>query len=293
LNLGILGTGLMGSSLAKCLVNKGYSVVVYNRSRWKAERLSREVGVEIADTPRDLVERVDVAIAFIAGDEALYDIVYGENGVAKARGNSLLINASTVTPMASLRVYKYLKRHGIRYLEAPVYGSTSEAMECRLLSIVAGEESTYRSVEDLVEKYSSRVYYVGSIPNASVVKLALNNIGLAIPALLAESLALLKAWGIDPGIFRRVSGELWFGDAVERYWKRIMEGKPPRFKVWMAGKDYWYIAQSLKAKRLPSNLSETISSMYMEASAHGYGDKDYPLIARYYMDLVEKAGGEG
>ncbi len=56
----------------------------------------------------------------------------------------------------------------------------------------------------------------------------------------------------------------------------------------MACKDYQYIAMSLKARKLPSNLSETISSMYMTASINGFMDKDYPQITRYYMELARK-----
>ena len=99
---------------------------------------------------------------------------------------------------------------------------------------------------------------------------------------------MLGAWNIDPEVFREVAGSLWFGKAVERYWNRIMEERLPRFKVWMAGKDYWYVAQSLKEKRLPSNLCEALSSMYMQAAVHGYMDKDYPLIARYYIELTKR-----
>ena len=285
---GIIGTGLMGSSLTKCLVNRGYSVIVYNRSRWKAEKLREQLGVKVASNPKELVDQTKIAIAFISGDNALYDIVFGNNGASMANNGSVLVNASTVTPRASLRVYRYLKRHGINYVEAPVYGSTSEAMECKLLSIVAGEESVYRNIYCLLKDYSSKIYYVGEIPKASVIKLALNNIGLALPALLAESLLLLGAWNTDPEIFREVAGNLWFGKAIERYWNRIMGERLPRFKVWMAGKDYWYVAQSLKEKRLPSNLCEALSSMYMQAAVHGYMDKYYPLIARYYIELTKR-----
>ena len=68
-----------------------------------------------------------------------------------------------------------------------------------------------------------------------------------------------------------------------------MEENKPRFKTWMAGKDYQYIAMSLKAKRLPSSLSETMSLMYMVASVNNYRDKDYPLAAKYFMELARKS----
>jgi len=286
--IGLIGTGLMGSSLAKCLSNKGYQLVLYNRTRVKAEKLAEEIGGVVKDNPLDVYRDVDIAVGFLADDEALYDIVFGSNGLINADERITFINASTVNPMTSLRIYMVLKDHKVDYLEAPVMGSVDSASECRLLSIVAGEENVYEKARSVIGSYSFKTYYVGSIPNAMVLKLAINNIGLAMPALLAESLSLLKAYGIDLELFRNIVKNLWFGEAVERYWVRIFDEKPPHFKMELAGKDYWYIASALKSKRMPSSLAETISSMYMIASRNGFSGKDYPLIAKYYIELARK-----
>ncbi|OYT40278.1 MAG: 6-phosphogluconate dehydrogenase [Desulfurococcales archaeon ex4484_58] len=285
MKLGIIGTGLMGSNLARCLASKGFKLVLYNRTRVKAEELAREINASIVDSPLKLVEEVDVAIVFVSGDDALLDIVFGGDGVLYGR-DYILLNASTTTPMTSLRVYELLRDKGIGYVEAPVYGSTSEARECKLLSIIACKQDLRDKVEELARNYSVETIYVGEVPKASVLKLSLNNIGLALPPLIAESLMLLKAWRVDLELFKKVSSKLWFGEVIKRYWARIFEEKPPRFKTWMAGKDYLYIANSLKYKKLPSHLSETLSSMYMEAAQHGLMDKDYPLMVKYYLDLV-------
>ena len=286
--VGVIGTGLMGSSLARCLTSRGYSLVLYNRTRSRAEMLAGEIGGVVVGSPVEAAERSDVLVLFISGDDALYDVVYKPGGLGEYSGNGVVVlNASTVTPMASLRVYDYLSRRGIDYLEAPVYGSVSEAMECRLYTLVAGKEDVYRGVEKLVDDYSFDKVFLGKIPAASVLKLALNNIGLAMPAILAESLALLKSWGLEEKTLLEVSEKLWFGEAVKRYWNRIFTEKPPRFKVWMAGKDYRYIAEALREKKQPAILSSTISTMYYLAAKHGLADKDYPQIARYYIELAE------
>ncbi len=224
MRVGVIGTGLMGSSIARCLAGKGYDLVLYNRTRSKAERVASITGGVVVDSPLDAAVESDVLIVFVTGDEALRSIVYGEKGLARYNdGELVVLNNSTITPMTSLEISKELGRNGIGYLEAPVYGSVSEAENCRLVSLIAGDHGTYRRVEKLVSDYSSKIFYLGEIPTVSVVKLALNNIGLALPALLAESLSLLIAWGIDPEEFLRVAGNLWFGEAVKRYWKRIME----------------------------------------------------------------------
>ena len=74
--LSVMGTSLMGSNLTKCLVNQGYSVIVYNRSRWKAEKLRERLGIKVANNPKELLGQDKTAIAFISGDNALYDVIH-------------------------------------------------------------------------------------------------------------------------------------------------------------------------------------------------------------------------
>ncbi len=286
MKIGIIGTGLMGSNLARCLTSKGYDIYLYNRTLSKAIELAKELNCSVASSVTELIDHTDISLLTITGDEALLDVVSGI--VFSKNTNSMIINLSTVTPMASEQAYNILLKHGFKYLEAPVYGSTSEARECRLLSIVAGDKEVFENAEKIIQEYSGKVFYVGRIPSASVIKLALNNIGLSTPAILSISLMLLEAWGIEVNKFLDIAKNLWFYKIIERYWNRIVSEKPPRFKVWMAGKDYHYVSSALKYKKLPSELSDAIASMYMNAAANDYMDKDYPLVAKYYRELASR-----
>jgi len=291
LKIGLIGAGLMAGGVARCLAGKGFEVVVYNRTRSRAEALAEAVKGSVAESPRAVLEDAGVAVVFIADDEALYDITLGSGGLLEA-GSGLVVNSSTVTPMASSRVGVLLEKRGVSYAEAPVMGSVDEASQCRLLAMIGCSSELFDRVAGVVGSYAGRVVYAGEVPKAMVLKLAVNNLALAAPALIAESLALLEAWGVDSSLLREVAGQLWLKDVVERYWQRIVEEKPPRFKLWMAGKDYWYIASALKAKKLPAKLAEALSSLYMEAAQHGYMDKDYPQVAKYYAELARKARGK-
>ncbi|MCS7110736.1 MAG: NAD(P)-binding domain-containing protein [Ignisphaera sp.] len=291
MKVGIIGTGIMGSNLARCLSSKGFRLGLFNRTKWRAERLASEVGGRAYDTPYELIREVEAAIAFLPDDYALMNVVHSivSSGNYVYKGK-FFINGSTVTPMASLEVMGTLERLGISYIEAPVYGSAEEARDCRLITLVACSEELFKNASILLESYSSRIFYTGKPPSAIVLKLALNNIGLAMPALLSESLMLLESWNVDVELFRRVASNLWFGAAIERIWGRIIEEQAPRFKVWMAGKDYWCIASALKEKKLPSLLSDALSSIYMVASTDGrYSNKDYPQVVNYYTKLARKA----
>ncbi len=283
----------MGSNLARCLSKKGVELALYNRTKARALELAREVGGGVYDSPGELLKNVDVAIVFVYDDYALKSVVANlvKNSSAGLEGR-VLLNASTVTPMASLEASTLLKTVGVNYVEAPVYGSADEARECKLLTMLACDEGVREAAMAAARLYSSDVVYVGEPPSAIAIKLALNNIGLALPALLAESLMLLEAWGADLNSFISIARKLWFGALLERYWERVLTEKPPRFKLAAAGKDYWCIASALKAKGLPSLVSDAISSLFLTAASGGYGEKDYPQVARYYLELAKKYRGK-
>ncbi|MEM0368693.1 MAG: NAD(P)-dependent oxidoreductase [Desulfurococcaceae archaeon] len=288
MQIGVIGTGIMGSNVSRCLSRKKVKLGFYNRTISKAEMLANEVGGKVYKSPRELVEESDVVIVFLPSDDDVREIAIKISEKGNLKEPHVFVNASTVTPMASLDTMRILDSAGVRYIEGPVYGSADEARECKLISFIACDKTTYDEYKSIFELYSLKTYYVGTPPKASVLKLALNNLGLAFPALLAESLMLLESWGVELELFKEVSETLWFNEIINRYWRRAMEEKPPRFKTWMVGKDYSYVASALKAKKLPSFLSDALSAMYLMASVNGYGEKDYPRIIKYYLELARK-----
>jgi len=292
MKIGVVGTGIMGSNLAKCLSSKGISVGVYSRRYENALKVASEVGGKAYENARKLVEDSDAVVIFVTDDKAVLDVI--NNIVSGGKlDKGLVLNASTVTPTTSIVAMNILRSAGLNYLESPVYGSGDEARECKLFSMVGGDKDIFEKNKKFIEVYSQKVMYVGEVPKAMALKLALNHIGLAIPGILAEVFALLTAWDVDLQIFREASKNLWFGQVVERYWRRVFEETPPRFKTWMAGKDYWCIASALKEKRIPSTIAEALSTLYMMASTTEYRDKDYPQIAKYFIELAKKAKTEG
>ncbi|RLG86027.1 MAG: NAD(P)-dependent oxidoreductase [Thermoprotei archaeon] len=289
MRIGIVGLGLMGTALARCLASRGFELVVYNRTLSRAENLCRELGCVVATTPRGVAEACRAVILFVSDDEAVHQVALGRGGVAEAPGRVTVINMSTITPMESLRLYEGLQRRGKAYLEAPVYGSVDAAEGCRLLTMAAGPREVFEDAKGVLEAFSSELMYLGDVPRASVLKLALNNIGLALPAILGESLALLKAWGVEIEILRSVARKLWFGEAVERYWDRALgEAGSVRFRLALAAKDMHYVARALRERGVPAHVSSAIADLYTAAAASGYGDKDYPVAVQHLLRL---AGG--
>ncbi|MEM4717709.1 MAG: NAD(P)-binding domain-containing protein [Desulfurococcaceae archaeon] len=286
----IIGTDLIGSGVSQCLSTKVVILVYYNRTGDKSMKIANEFGGLVHDTARSLIEGSEVVIAFLPTDTSLISVVSEIVGQGILKHNFVFINASTITPSTSVFISKALREVEANYVEAPVYGSIHEARKCNLISIVAREEKLYKTIIDILHLYSPSVFYVDELPKAMVLKLALNNIGLTPPVLIAESSMLIEPWGIEHDLFKNIIDKLWFKNLVERYWERIFNEKPARFKVWMAGKDYEYISRAIKDRNLPSILADALSNMYYNASNHGFLEKDYSQVARYNIAQGRKTG---
>lgn len=287
MKVGVIGAGSMGSNVSRCLARKGVLSGLYNRTYEKADQLARELGAIAYRSLSSLTANIDALVIFVSDDHALREVVFKLAESDSIRGK-MVINASTVTPATSLEAMVLLKKPGAVYVEAPVFGSTDEARECGLISMVSCENEVRELAERTVSLYSTKIKYLGLPPRAMATKLALNNIALAIPPIIGESLALIEAWGASIEDFLEIARGLWFGPVVERVWGRIMEEKPPRFKVELAGKDYKTISESLKAKKIHAIVADALSNAYYLASVSGYEGKDYPQVAKYYIELAEK-----
>ncbi|WP_245526472.1 NAD(P)-dependent oxidoreductase [Desulfurococcus mucosus] len=280
----VAGAGLMGSSLAKCLSTRGVVVYVYNRTVEKARALCSEAGCRVLEN-LDSMPGFDATVVFLFDDQAVSGFIEAlvDKGLTAEAG--VLMVSSTISPETSIRLHGLVTRAGGVYVEAPVYGSTGEASSCSLVSMLAGDQVARSRAEEAASLYSRRMYWVGGVPQAMALKLALNNIGLALPGLLAESLALLEAYGVGSDVFRMVAGDLWFGSMVERYMERAMAAAGrPRFTVSGAAKDYRVIACTLAGKGYPPLVSQGLAGFYTLAASVMPGE-DYPRAVNAYRVL--------
>ncbi|MCY0868325.1 MAG: NAD(P)-binding domain-containing protein [Desulfurococcus sp.] len=281
----VAGAGLMGSSLAKCLSSKKIEVYVYNRSVEKARALCSEVECSVVENLGGLRD-IDAAVMFLFDDNAVLDFTRMLISNGSLKEIKLLVNSSTISPETSLTLYEVVKNNGGVYVESPVYGSTDEASSCNLISMLAGDEEARLIAERTASLYSSRVFWVGRVPKAMALKLSLNNIGLSMPAVLAESLILLDLYNVDVKIFEDIASTLWFGSIIKRYLERAERtGGKPRFTVAGAAKDYRVISYTLLAKGKHPLISHAIAGFYDLAARVSPGE-DYPRAISLYRKLT-------
>src|SRR4051812_15544617 len=175
MNVGLIGVGHMGRAMGARLLSLGHELVVYNRTRSKAEPLGRE-GARIAATPADAARDVEVLITMLADDEAVTAAVLGESGAIRALGkNCVHLGMSTVSPALSRRLARAHAEVGQLYVAAPVMGRPEAASAGALAIIAAGPRQALERCQPAFDSLGKETHTVGDVPEqANVIKLAAN-----------------------------------------------------------------------------------------------------------------------
>ncbi|MCX6900027.1 MAG: NAD(P)-dependent oxidoreductase [Verrucomicrobia bacterium] len=199
--VGYIGLGIMGRPMAGHLLNAGYPLTVFNRTRAKTEPLAT-AGARVADSPRAVAEASDIIFTNVTDSPDLEAVVLGADdktdGVLDGvRPGSIVVDNSTVAPAAATRIAALLEGKGVHFLDAPVTGGEKGAIEATLAIMVGGEEEVFHRALPLLQRLGKTVLHVG--PNgAGQMTKAINQILGAIHlCAMAEALALAKAAGLD------------------------------------------------------------------------------------------------
>src|SRR5690348_2728026 len=140
MDVGIIGTGLLGSAIAKRIASSGHKVHVYNRTRQKAESLEK-LGIDIEDSPKELAEKCEMVIIIVKDSKAIEEIAFGKNGIIHGKHDGLVIaDMSTISPIASRKISKKFTENGIAMIDTPVMGGPSLAEKGQMIVMVGGKE---------------------------------------------------------------------------------------------------------------------------------------------------------
>ena len=192
-----LGLGTMGSGMASNLLKAGYQLTVWNRSAEKCEPFVRK-GARVAKSPSDAVRDVDLVMYMLSNDNAVDEVVFGANGILSGiNEGQIAMDMSTVLPATSLREEEAYAKHGVDFLDAPVFGSKQESADANLWIMAAGNKAIFEKVKPVLEHLGQTVHYFGKNGNATAMKLVGNLIVALEMEALAEGLVLAQKAGLD------------------------------------------------------------------------------------------------
>jgi 3-hydroxyisobutyrate dehydrogenase len=195
--LGFIGIGNMGSRMARRLLQHGYQLMAYNRTREAAEVLVK-YGATVAGSIAELASEADVILSSLPNDDAVKNVYTHPEGVlAYAHRGSAVIEMSTVSPATSRELYDLSREARVKFLDAPVSGSTPAAEQGALTIFCGGDEELFQAAQPIFSSIASQHFYLGSSGSGTAMKLVANTLlGVGMQA-IAESVALGQKEGLD------------------------------------------------------------------------------------------------
>ena len=193
--LGFIGLGIMGRGMAANLVDAGHGVRVWNRTPGKADGFD----VTVAESPEDVGSESDIVFVCVSDTPDVEDVVFGDRGVIHGMSDgSILVDHSTISPVATKEFASRAGELGIEWIDAPVSGG-SEGAEMGTLAVMAGGSTgAVERVTPFMEAYSSSIVHVGEEPGSGQMVKAVNQVLVVINQLAAsEALMLADAAGLD------------------------------------------------------------------------------------------------
>lgn len=215
--VGWIGAGRMGYQLAKRLLDAGYDVAVYNRTKAKAEPLT-EFGATVVDAPVELAGR-DIVFSMVSADQDLQHVMLGEGGLLTDpdKAPQLVGDASTVSVEASEAVRAVADERGVGFLATPVSGNPAVIAAGKLTVAVSGPRESYEKAEPLLQTWGRGVTYVGEGEVARIVKIAHNVfLGVVIQS-MAEITVLAEKSGVKRADFLDFLNDSVMGSVFSRY----------------------------------------------------------------------------
>jgi 3-hydroxyisobutyrate dehydrogenase len=223
--IGFIGTGVMGASMAAHLIEAGYSLSVYNRTKEKADSLIKK-GAVWRGTPGDAAAACGVIITIVGYPHDVESVYLGDGGIIeRAEPGSLLIDMTTSSPALARKIYDAAKNRGLGALDSPVTGGDRGAREASLSIMVGGDEADFERALPILKVMGRNIVRFGDAGSGQTAKLA-NQIVIAGTMLgVCEGLAFASKMGLDRnellGCITNGSAGSW---SLASYGPRILKG---------------------------------------------------------------------
>ncbi|HET7184579.1 MAG TPA: NAD(P)-dependent oxidoreductase [Terriglobales bacterium] len=284
-----LGLGSMGRGMARNLLKAGHEVVVFNRTRSKADELGKE-GAKVAPSPAAI--GADIAITMVADDAALEQIAFGPEGlVANLPKGAIHISMSTISAALSKRLTQMHREHGQVLVAAPVFGRPEAAEAAKLFIVAAGPAAAVERCRPLFDAMGQKTFTVGEEPvMANVTKLAGNFMIASVIECLGEAFSLGRKYGLAADSMLDVFTNSLFAAPVYRTYGGIIaqqKWEPAGFRLRLGLKDVRLALAAADAEAVPMPVASFIHDSFLSAVARGMGEQDWAALARL---AAERAG---
>ena len=283
--IGFIGTGVMGSSMARNLMRAGYPVSVYTRTKKKAQALL-DAGACWASSPAELSKEADVVISIVGYPKDVEEIYLGAAGVLSVKKGGAVIDMTTSSPALAKKIFAAAKEKGVDALDAPVSGGDIGARDASLAIMVGGEKEAFERYRDIFAAVGKNVRYFGAAGSGQFVKMS-NQIAIASNMLgVAEAMAYAKKSGLDAEAVQQTiaAGAAGSWSLTNLAPKMLAGDWSPGFFIKHFLKDMRIAIESAEEMGLDLPGLKLAKKLYDELSVHGMDDCGTQAIFRWYTE---------
>lgn len=285
--IGFIGLGIMGKPIARNLIKAGYSLIVYDINPIPLKELQKE-GATVSSSVMELAEKCTIIITMLPNSPESEEIIIGDKGIVQsARKGTIVIDMSSIDPIVSIKIGKKLLDKGIEFLDAPVSGGQSGAIEGSLAIMAGGKSKVFEKVLPVFKVIGSSYTLVGGVGAGNFTKLS-NQIIVAINiAAVSEALILAKKAGLSPTtVYNAIKGGL--------AGSKVLDSKAPMminrnfeagFKIRLHEKDLQNVINAGSSLSVHLPLSALVLEMLKSLTSSGKGDLDHCGILKFYEDI--------
>lgn len=287
--IGFIGLGIMGKPMARNLVKAGHRLTVFDVVPQPVQELVA-AGAAAARSSREVAEKSDLLITMLPNTPEVKEVVLGKEGVLEgARPGLLLIDMSSIAPLASQEISAKVADKGVVMLDAPVSGGEPKAIEGTLAIMVGGPEKAFEQARPILSAMGSSVTRVGEIGSGNVAKLA-NQIVVALNiAAMSEAMVLAAKAGVSPEkVYQAIRGGLAGSTVLDAKMPLVLKGHfKPGFRIELHIKDIRNALDTARDLAVPLPLSSEVMEILQALHADGHGKEDHGGIVQFYEKAAQ------
>ena len=284
--LGFIGTGAMGSRIARRLLDQGYEVSVFDRDPSKALALA-PFGASVARSAAELAGAVDVILSCLSNDEAVRSVYTGsENVLARLSEGAVVLEMSTIAPQTSRELHTLGVQRRVQVLDAAISGSTLAAEQGKLVLLVGGNAVVFHAAEPILRSVATGVFFMGPSGSGTSMKLVLNTLlGVGMQG-VAEGIALGGKEGLDRKRLLDVLSQT--AVVAPAYLGKLARAEhndySPQFSLGLMNKDFRLILSAADSQKLPMPATRAAFDVNSETMASDPG-ADFSSVIRHMEEL--------
>ncbi len=285
--LTFIGLGGMGAAMALRLIDRGFSLTVYNRTAAKAAPL-REAGAVVASTAAQAAAGAKIVLLSLSDEAAVEEIAFG---ALDLRPGTIVIDTSTVSPDYARQAAKRLAAAGVRRVETCVLANPEVARAGRARLLTAGDPADIEEVRPVLKALGgSQVLYLGAAGQAATMKLVFNMLLGAQVAALAEGVRYGVRAGLDRDTLLSAIAASGFSSMVLSFRAEIMRSRnyePPAFRSKLMNKDLRLIAEDASSIGADTPVMNLVHDLFSRVVEAGDGDKDAAVIVEHAHETAD------